>query len=73
MAGNIGLMLLRNSMRVFASSRLPPLIHFTLNETNQKLCIHFHNICTETGSTFTPIYFTFGVDTMVVVKSWQLH
>ena len=72
MAGKLDLMSLRNAMIVFASSRLHPIIHFTLNETTKKLCSHFHNIPTETGSTFTPISFTFGVDTMVVVKSLQI-
>ena len=43
-AGNHGLISLRHARRVFSSSRLPPLIHLTLNETTQKLCSHFHNI-----------------------------
>ena len=72
MAGKLDLMSLRNAMIVFASSRLHPIIHFTLNETTKKLCSHFHNIPTETGSTFTPISFTFGVDATFVLKSWHL-
>ena len=54
-AVNLGLILLRHAMRVFASSRLPLFIHFTLNENTQKFCSHFHNIHTEIGVNVIPI------------------
>ena len=71
-AGNLGLVSLQHARIVFASSRLPPFIHITLNETTQNLCSHFHKICKSMGSTSTPIDFTVGVDANVVLKSWQL-
>ena len=54
-AVNIGLMSLCHSRRVFASIRIPPFIHLILNETNNKVCIHFHNIRKAMGNTSTPI------------------
>ena len=72
MAENIGLMSLWHARIVFASSRLPPFIHVTFNETTQKFCSHFHKIRKETGSTSTPIDFTVGFYATVMVKSWQL-
>eukprot|EP00957_Ditylum_brightwellii_P059339 4504827-Ditylum_brightwellii.AAC.1 len=65
-------MSLRHAQRIFISTRQPPFINLTFEETVQKLCSHFHKLHQATGSSSTLIALTARIDAAIVVKSWQL-